>query len=230
MTDMPDRTAILTGVTGGWGRAVLDRFLGRGWNVCATARSAAEASLPEGVLVVEADLTDPVAAERVVAAAADRFGSVDALGCVAGGFTMSGPLHESSPDDWRNQLAVNLDTAYTMTRAALRPMLAAGSGSIVYVGSRAGLRPFPGAVPYAVSKGALLSLMSAVDAEVRRHGVRANAVIASIVDTPRNRRDNPDADFSTWTTGDQMARVIEWLCDEDSAPISGGAIPAYGRA
>jgi NAD(P)-dependent dehydrogenase (short-subunit alcohol dehydrogenase family) len=128
---VPEGTAILTGVTGGWGRAVLDRFLANGWNVCATARSAGEASLPDGVLVVEADLTDPAAAERAVAAAADHFGSVDALGCVAGGFAISGPLHESSPDDWRRQLAVNLDTAYTMTRAALRPMLANGSGSIV---------------------------------------------------------------------------------------------------
>jgi hypothetical protein len=54
--------------------------------------------------------------------------------------------------------------------------------------------------------------------------------MASIVDTPQNRRENPDADVSRWTTGDQMARVIEWLCDEDSAPLSGGTIPAYGRA
>jgi len=224
-----ERTAILTGVTGGWGRAVLDRFLERGWNVCATTREAG-AGLPAGVLVVEADLTDPSSAENVVAAAADRFGSVDALGCVAGGFALSGPLHESSPEDWRGQLAVNLDTAYTMTRAALRPMLAAGSGSIVYVGSRAALRPFAGAVPYAVSKAAVLALMSAVDVEVRSKGVRVNTVVASIVDTPRNRSENPDADFSKWTTGDQLARVIEWLCDEDSGPVSGGTIPAYGRA
>jgi hypothetical protein len=54
--------------------------------------------------------------------------------------------------------------------------------------------------------------------------------MASLVDTPQNRRENPDADVSRWTTGEQMARVIEWLCDEDSAPLSGGAIPAYGRA
>ena len=116
---MSDRTAILTGVTGGWGRAVLDRFLSQGWNVCATSRDATD-DLPEGVLVVQADLTDPASAERVVAACVERFGGVRALGCVAGGFKMSGPLHESSPDDWRSQLAVNLDTAYTMTRAALR--------------------------------------------------------------------------------------------------------------
>jgi NAD(P)-dependent dehydrogenase (short-subunit alcohol dehydrogenase family) len=165
----------------------------------------------------------------VVEACVERFGGVQALGCVAGGFKMSGPLHESSPDDWRSQLGVNLDTAYTMTRAALRPMLEEGTGSIVYVGSRAAVRPFPGAAPYIVSKAAVLALMGAVDAEVRKKGLRVNTVMASIVDTPRNRADEPDADFSKWTTGDQLARVIEWLCDDDSAPLSGGTIPAYGR-
>src|SRR5437016_1082824 len=159
---MSDRTAILTGVTGGWGRAVLDRFLSQGWNVCATSREATD-ELPEGVLVVQADLTDPASAERVVEACVERFGGVRALGCVAGGFRMSGPLHESSPDDWRSQLAVNLEPAYTVTRAVLAPMLAAGSGAIVYVGSRAALRPFAGAVPYVISKAAVLALMAAVD-------------------------------------------------------------------
>jgi NAD(P)-dependent dehydrogenase (short-subunit alcohol dehydrogenase family) len=223
------RTAVLTGVTGGWGRAVLDRFLAQGWDVCATTRGGGP-DVPPQVLVVEADLTDAAAAERVVAAAIERFGSVDALGCVAGGFRMSGPLHESSPDVWRSMLSANLDTAYTMTRAALSPMVAAGSGSIVYVGSRAAVRPFAGAAAYIAAKGAVLALMGAVDAEVRSKGVRVNTVMASIVDTPQNRRENPDADVSGWTTGDQLARVIEWLCDEDSAPLSGGAIPAYGRA
>jgi NAD(P)-dependent dehydrogenase (short-subunit alcohol dehydrogenase family) len=209
---------------------VLDRFLAQGWNVCATSRSADGGGLPEQALVVAADLTDPVSAEQVVAAALDRFGRVDALACVAGGFLMSGPLHTSSPDDWRDQLAVNLDTAYTVTRAALTPMLEAGSGSIVYVGSRAALRPFAGAAPYIVSKAAVLALMAAVDVEVRTKGVRANTVVANLVDTPRNRADNPDADFSRWTTGEQLATVIEWLCSDDSAPLSGGTIPAYGRS
>lgn len=230
MTEMSERTAILTGVTGGWGRAVLDRFLAQGWNVCATSRGADGDGLPQQALVVHADLTDPASADQVVAAALDRFGRVDALACVAGGFRMSGPLHTSSPDDWRGQLAINLDTAYTVTRAVLTPMLAAGSGSIVYIGSRAALRPFAGAAPYIVSKAAVLALMAAVDVEVRSQGVRANTVVANIVDTPRNRADNPDADFSRWTTGEQLATVIEWLCSDDSAPLSGGTIPAYGRS
>lgn len=221
---------MLTGVTGGWGRAVLDRFLAQGWNVAATHRGQAPDGLPDGVLAVEADLTDPGSAEGVVAAALDRFGSVEALANVAGGFAMGGPIDEAPVDVWRSQMAVNLDTAYHMTRAALRPMRAAGTGAIVYIGSAAAERPFPGAAGYITSKTALAGLMRAVDAEVRTLGIRANTVVVKIVDTPRNRAEDPDADHSRWTTGAELATVIEWLCSDDSAPLSGGLIPAYGRA
>jgi NAD(P)-dependent dehydrogenase (short-subunit alcohol dehydrogenase family) len=223
-------TAVLTGVTGGWGRAVLDRFCERGWNVAVTHRGEAPGDLPGGVLAVEADLTDPASAERVVAAAGERFGGVDALANIAGGYAAAGTVDEAPVDVWRSQIAVNLDTAYHMTRAALAPMRAAGRGAIVYVGSSATERPFPGAAGYITSKTALAGLMRAVDAEVRTEGIRANTVVVKIVDTPRNRAENPDADHSRWTTGAELATVIEWLCSDASAPLSGGMIPAYGRA
>ena len=72
--------------------------------------------------------------------------------------------------------------------------------------------------------------MRCVDVEVRTEGIRANTVVVKIVDTPRNRADNPDADLSRWTTGAELAEVVEWLCTDASAPLSGGLIPAYGRA
>ena len=227
---MSGRAAVLTGVTGGWGRAVLDRFVERGWDVAVTHRGDAPDDLPDGVLAIEADLTDAASAEAVVAAALDRFGRVDALANVAGGYAAAGRIDEAPVDVWRSQLAVNLDTAYHMTRAVLGPMRAAGRGAIVYIGSSATDRPFPGAAGYIVSKTALDGLMRAVDAEVRTEGIRANTVVVKIVDTPRNRADNPDADPSRWTTGAEIAAVVEWLCGDDSAPLSGGMIPAYGRA
>src|SRR5690242_2451303 len=94
-----DRTAILTGVTGGWGRAVLDRFVAGGWNVCATTRGGGD--LPDGVLAAEADLTDADSAQSVVDATVERFGRVDALACVAGGFAMAGHVQEQPLDTWR---------------------------------------------------------------------------------------------------------------------------------
>ncbi len=225
------RTALLTGVTGGWGRAVLERFAAEGWNVAVTHREeVAPGDLPEGVLAVRAELSDPDAAVAAVAAAVDRFGRVDALAHVAGGFAMAGPIDEQPVDVWRSQMTINLDTAYFMTRAVLSSMKAAGRGSIVYIGTSAMLAPFSGASGYIVSKVALGGLMRCVDVEVRTQGIRCNTVVAKIVDTPRNRAESPDADFSRWTTGEELAEIVEWLCTDASAPLSGGLIPAYGRA
>jgi len=228
---MAGRTALLTGVTGGWGRAVLDRFAAEGWNVAVTYREETPpGDLPDGVLAVRAELSDPDAALAAVVAAVDRFGGVDALAHVAGGFAAAGPVDEQPIDVWRSQMTINLDTAYFMTRAVLPPMKAAGSGSIVYIGTSAMLSPFSGASGYIVSKVALGGLMRCVDVEVRTQGIRCNTVVVRIVDTPRNRAENPDADFSRWTSGDDLAQVVEWLCTDASAPLSGGLIPAYGRA
>jgi NAD(P)-dependent dehydrogenase (short-subunit alcohol dehydrogenase family) len=225
------RTAVLTGVTGGWGRAVLDRFAAQGWNVVITHREEqTPGDLPEGVAAVRADLADPDAALGVAAAAVERFGGVDALAHIAGGFAAAGTIDEQPVDVWRSQMTINLDTAYFMTRAVLPQMREAGRGAIVYIGTSAMLTPFSGASGYIVSKVALGGLMRCVDVEVRKEGIRANAVVVKIVDTPRNRAENPDADHSRWTTGAELAEVVEWLCTDASAPLSGGLIPAYGRA
>ncbi len=222
-------TALLTGSTGGWGAAVLDRFVADGWQVAALHRPESVPELPDGVLPIAADAADPEQAAAAVAATVERFGSLEALVNVAGGFAMAGPVETQPESVWRGQLRINLDTAWAMTRAALPPMRAAGRGSIVYVSSAAALRPFPGASAYIVSKAALLALMTAVDAEVRTAGVRVNTIVPKVVDTPRNRAENPDADYSRWTTGGELAAAIVWLCGDESAPLSGATIPAYGR-
>jgi NAD(P)-dependent dehydrogenase (short-subunit alcohol dehydrogenase family) len=223
--------AFLTGVTGGWGRAVLDRFLAGGWRVAATHLAGEDTSrLPQEVLPLEADLADPASAEQAVARCRAELGPPRALAHVAGGFAMGGQIEEAPLDVWRGQLDVNLETAHAVTRAVLPSMYELGGGAIVYVSSAAAVRPFAGAAAYVVSKAALLALMQAVDAEGRERGVRANAILPRIVDTPRNRAENPDADYSRWTTGAELAEVIHWLCSDASSPVSGAAIPAYGRA
>jgi NAD(P)-dependent dehydrogenase (short-subunit alcohol dehydrogenase family) len=98
------------------------------------------------------------------------------------------------------------------------------------VGTRAALRPFPGAAGYISSKAALLALVQALDAEYRHDGIRVNAVLPSVIDTPANRRDMPDADHVTWVKPEEIARVIHFLSSDASAPVSGAHIPVYGRA
>ena len=108
-------------------------------------------------------------------------------------------------------------------------MLEAGGGAIVCVGTKVAYEPFSGGAAYAISKAAVLALVRSLDAEYRDDGIRANAIVPNIIDTPANREDMPDADFDKWVKPAEIARVIRFLCSEDSSPISGAEIPVYGR-
>jgi NAD(P)-dependent dehydrogenase (short-subunit alcohol dehydrogenase family) len=92
------------------------------------------------------------------------------------------------------------------------------------------VRPFPGAAGYITGKAAVLAFVQALDAEYRDDGVRCNAVLPSVIDTPANHEAMPDADHSKWVPPEQIARVIRFLVSDDSAPTTGAAIPVYGRA
>jgi NAD(P)-dependent dehydrogenase (short-subunit alcohol dehydrogenase family) len=143
---------------------------------------------------------------------------------------MGGRIHETPFEEFDRQLQLNLRPTYLVTAAVLPAMLAAGEGSIVCVSSRAALRPFAGAAGYVTSKAAVLAFVDALHAEYVKDGIRANAILPSVIDTPANRASMPDADTSTWVQPAEIAAVIRFLCSPDSAPTSGAHLPVYGRA
>ena len=98
------------------------------------------------------------------------------------------------------------------------------------VSARAAVRPFAGASAYIAAKAAVLALVKALDAEYRAEGVRCNAILPSVIDTPANRQDQPDADHSRWVAPEAIADVVRFLLSPESEPTSGAAIPVYGRA
>ena len=126
-------------------------------------------------------------------------------------------------------LALNLTTAVNASRAAVPAMLDAGGGAIVCVGTKVALQPFSGGAAYAVSKAAVLALVRSLDVEYRDDGIRANAIVPNIIDTPANRRSMPDVDHSRWVAPEEIARVIRFLCSPDSSAVTGAEIPVYGR-
>jgi NAD(P)-dependent dehydrogenase (short-subunit alcohol dehydrogenase family) len=109
-------------------------------------------------------------------------------------------------------------------------MIARGAGAIVCVSTRAALRPFAGAAGYIASKAAVLAFVDALAAEYTKDGVRANAVLPSVIDTYANRVDQPDADYSRWVKPADIAAVIRFLSSPESGPVSGAHVPVYGRA
>jgi NAD(P)-dependent dehydrogenase (short-subunit alcohol dehydrogenase family) len=229
-----DRTAIVTGGTGGLGTAVVERLLADGWRVVVpwvVERELERLPPRDGLELVEADLFDGDAVAGVVAAARHHDAApLRGLVNLVGGFAMGAKVHETPIDDFEAQFRLNLRPTYLMTQAVLREMLGRGGGAIVCVGTRAALQPFPGAAGYISSKAAVIAFAQAVAAEYKNDGIRCNVILPSVIDTPANRTSMPKADHEKWVTPAEIAGVIAHLLSSDAGPTSGAAIPVYGRA
>ncbi len=232
MTGAAAGTVVITGGSGGLGTAVVRRFLADGWRVVATVRGEpSEQDLDPGVVAVQADVTDEVdVAGAIAVAAAEPAAPLRAVVNLVGGFAAGGRVHETPVADFEAQFRLNLRSAYLVTAAALPHLIAAGGGGVVCVSSRSALKPFPGAAGYITSKMALLGFVDALAVEYRDDGIRVNAVLPSVIDTPGNRASQPNADFTRWVQPGQIADVIAFLCSDAAAVTSGAHIPVYGRA
>lgn len=224
---------LVAGGTGALGGAVLRELLDCGHPVTATwvverERDRVQKELGDeaGLSLVQADLMDAGAVSEAV-------NGVEGLGAVVnlvGGFASGAKVHETEPDDWEKLLRLNLRPGFLLARAAMPRLVERGGGAYVGVSARPALRPFAGAAAYVTSKAAVLAFVQALDADYRADGIRANAVLPSVIDTPANRAAEPDADHSKWVQPAEIAKVIRFLVSDDSAVTSGGAIPVYGRA
>jgi NAD(P)-dependent dehydrogenase (short-subunit alcohol dehydrogenase family) len=228
------RSAIVTGGTGGLGGAVVRRLLDDGWRVVVPWIMEAElerVESREGLELVQADLfVAPAVAEVVRTAIASDAAPLLGLVNLVGGFAAGGRVHETPIEAFEQQFRLNLRATYLMTQATLVPMLDQGAGSIVCVGTRAAVQPFKGAAGYIASKSAVISFSQAVATEYRDDGIRCNAILPSVIDTPANRAAMPGADHTRWVAPEAIAAVIANLLSDESAPVSGAAIPVYGRA
>lgn len=230
--------ALITGGTGGLGGAVTRRFLDRGCAVVVTYVIEAEAEqmrrdFPEigGRLTLEyVDVTDAAAVGKLAAGIKDRHGRIDYLLNLVGGWGGGPPVHETSDEDFERMLTMNLRTAFVCSRAVLPVMIDRNYGRIVNISSRTARQVAAGQAPYAIAKAGIITLTEALALETRDHDINVNCVLPSVLDTPANRGAMPDADFDKWVRPDQLAAILAWLTSPDADPISGAAIPVYGRA
>jgi NAD(P)-dependent dehydrogenase (short-subunit alcohol dehydrogenase family) len=227
-------TALIAGGSGALGRAVTAEFLGAGWRVVVPWIVDSERELlPDAkqLETVRADLFDPGSAAAAISVAAGvPEAPLHAVVNLVGGFAMGGRVHETPVEEFERQVRLNLRPAYTTTHAALPHLIAGGGGAVVCVSSRAAVRPFPGAAGYVTGKAAVLALVDALAVEYAGDGIRVNAVLPSVIDTPANRAAQPGADYSSWVAPERIARVVRFLCEDSSDAVSGGHIPVYGTA
>ncbi|HEY2797798.1 MAG TPA: SDR family oxidoreductase [Thermoanaerobaculia bacterium] len=238
MTDseFSGRVAIVAGGTGALGRAVSLAFLAEGAAVVATYRrkeeldrltaEAPDASRLEGTM---ADVTDESGAETLVSGVAARHGRLDVLVNAVGAYAGGAKIWEADPGELGKMLDVNLLPCWALSRAAAPRMVEQKRGAIVHVVSKAAVEHAAGQAAYAASKAAALALTESLAADLRGTGVRANAVLPSVIDTEQNRKAMPKADHSKWPRPEEIARVILFLCSDAARLIHGAAIPVYGN-
>jgi NAD(P)-dependent dehydrogenase (short-subunit alcohol dehydrogenase family) len=220
---------LVAGGTGALGSAVVRELVATGHPVGATwvvERERERLEGLEGVELIKADLFDPEQAASAVAAVSDLGAVVN----LVGGYAEGKLVHETDPDEFDRLMRLNLRPNILLARAAIPRFLRRGGGAFVAVSARPALKPFPGAAPYIVSKSAVLSFVQVLDAEYRQDGIRANAILPSVIDTPANRESQPDADHGKWVAPEEIAKVVRFLVSDESAPMSGAAVPVYGRA
>jgi NAD(P)-dependent dehydrogenase (short-subunit alcohol dehydrogenase family) len=222
---MHGKVVVVTGGFGVLGQSIAAEAAARGALVARIdIASAPVAPLAEGADFGGVDITDADAAAGVVAAIARRFGGIDVLVNVAGGFVWQ-TLQNGGPDVWARMFRLNVATAVTMTKAALPSLLVRPGARIVNIGAGAAAKAAAGMGAYAAAKSAVARLTESLAEELAGHDITVNAVLPSIIDTPTNRAEMPNADTSNWVKPEALAEIILFLASPAARAISGALIP-----
>jgi NAD(P)-dependent dehydrogenase (short-subunit alcohol dehydrogenase family) len=234
------KVAVVTGATGALGRVVVKVLLDQGARVISTHRGEKKlkelidfvGSSKDTLVSIQTDVTDESSVQVLFQQVISRYGRVDILLNIVGAFRGGAEIVNMKMSDWDFMMNVNLKSAFLCSRAALPHMIKENYGRIISVSSRTAVekryRVKDGA--YAVSKAGIIVLTEAIAEEVKKYNINVNCIMPSTIDTPSNRRDFPDADFSKWVKPEEIAEVIVFLASDNSKTISGASIPVYGKA
>ncbi|MDB5719426.1 MAG: putative oxidoreductase [Alphaproteobacteria bacterium] len=223
---MDDKVVAVTGGFGILGRAVVKELAEARARVVAI--DIAETSTVDGAALElgGVDGSHPSEAEAAVAAILEKFGRLDALVNIAGGFRWE-TVADGAIETWDWLYQTNVRTAVVMSKAVTEHLPAHGA-AIVIVGAAATARAAVGMGAYTAAKSGVARLTEALADEFKDRGIRVNAVLPSIIDTPANRSDMPKADFDRWVSPEALAKVVAFLISDDSAAITGALIPVTG--
>lgn len=228
-TLLAGRRVVVTGGLGALGRRVCAHLASCGAKVALVDRVSDESPVEGAVAVIgNVDLTASESAAAAMQRAAAALGGLDSLVNVAGGFSWE-KFEGGSLETWDRLYAMNVRTAVVASQQALPHLLAAGQAAIVNIGALAAQKAGVGNSAYAASKAGVARLTESLAEEFKDRGLRVNAVLPSIIDTPANRADMPDADASRWVRPEELASVIAFLLSSKASAVTGACIPVAGR-
>ncbi len=234
MFDFTGKVALVTGAAGSLGQAVVQGFAQAGGKVAVADRAADRLKQLYGEakdhLVVTVDLTDERSVQDMVSQIVERFGQIDVLANIAGGFQMGPALQETPVETWEFMMNLNARSVFLTSRAVLPHMVDRQKGRIVNVAARAAVQPKGRMAPYCASKSAVLTFTESLAAEHKGDDINVNCILPGTIDTPANRAAMPDADFDSWVPPSALADVILFLASDAARAVNGAAIPVYGRS
>jgi NAD(P)-dependent dehydrogenase (short-subunit alcohol dehydrogenase family) len=226
---LQNKIALITGADGGLGTHVTRVLLDSGATVIGVSRKIQQSNSDgPSFFALAADLSSAEATKSTVEGIAARFGRLDILAHLVGGFAGGKTIAETDNATFQRMLDLNLNSAFYVLRAVIPHMRRAGSGRIIAIGSRAAENPGPGVGAYSASKAALVSLIQTVALENKDLAITANVLLPGTMDTAANRKDMQGADTSKWVQPTSVASLIAWLASEAGKDVNGAVIPVYG--
>ena len=227
------RTVIVTGAAGNLGRAVAGAFADLGANLVLVdiQRERLERAFEsenDHRSFAPANLLEMADATRVAEAALARFGRIDVLCNIAGGFRMGETVHETSDENWNFLFDINTRTLLHMARVVVPHMVTAGGGKIVNVGAFSAQKGVAQMGAYTASKATVIRMTEAMAAELRDKNINVNCVLPTIIDTPENRAAMPKANPAKWVAPADLASVIVFLASDAARAVHGAAVPVTG--
>ena len=224
---------VITGASGNLGAAVARAFVEHGANVVLVDRAREHlehAGFTDDArhLISVTDLLDQAQVSAMAQAAVAKFGGIQVLCNIAGGFRMGEAVHETSDANWNFLFDINARTLLHAARAVVPQMLKQQSGKIINVGAFGAQKGGAQVGAYAASKASVMRLTESMAAELREQGINVNGVLPTIIDTPQNRRDMPDADAAKWVAPEALADVVMFLASDASRAVHGALIPVTG--
>lgn len=226
------RIAVVTGASGGLGRAIVRSLVGEGALVHAFERSRVRgkdvlAAEGERVILHEVDVLQESQLASAYDAVIAMHGKVEVLVNTVGGFLPSKPLADVSISEWQTMMNLNLTSVFLSCREFLRRS-DRSYGRIFNISAMTGLDPTPFKIPYAVSKAGVALLSTLLARELKGTGITVHAFAPSILVTDANIASMPDEDTSAWVSPESLARMVVFLCGEAAGSFSGTTIRAYG--
>ena len=227
------KIAIITGAAGNLGKAVTRKMVNSGFTVIGTMEPGKDYSTDNKQVTYKAvDLSDPEAADSLIQEVVSRYGKIDAVICLVGGFDM-GTIPESSHEALLKMINLNFFTAFNVVQPVLKYLPDKKERkSIILVGAKPVFEPQAAKMvfPYALSKSMVIKMAEVINADSEQSNITATVIVPSIIDTPPNRASMPDANFSNWVTPESIANKIAFICGEGGKDLRETVLKIYGNS